>query len=326
MTSEIEYATSYIILVGIYFIVYSFALTIYFTLDKDKNIEITSFHHWMKNYVFKWIITVFPLSTIYAIEIGYGYIAGYFGVELNDFNVIISRINPISWIFFILSIVLILTEAARTLQKEKEGKLLLTYIFGAIPITALTGLTINTTNTLTIFGDYDFLLLWSLVLGFWIGSYFIFSDSKFMDKFIKKISQNLKIKYKSRIVDFVLAFIVMLVIPLVGFFTINHFVPLYPTLYVISSLSGFYVICFLAMIEINKNLKRIYWKAINYVLFIAILPLLAFYSFDFITPIQLTSQHFAEAGFSYIFSIGVAAGFELLRPRKKEKTIVNKKS
>lgn len=319
MTSEIEYATYFITLVGIYFIVYSFALTIYFTLDEDKNPKITNFYVWMKDYVFRWIILLLPPSVISVIEFGYGYISGYSGVNIEIFNLVVERISPVGLIFFFLSIFLIVLEGARIYQVQKNGKLLTVFSIGALLIFFLTPQIINTNNKLTLFGDFDYILLWSLVLGFWIGSYFKFSDSEFLNKLTKKIPQNLKIRYKSRFVDFVLAFIVMLVIPLVGFFTINHFVTLHPTLYVISSLSGFYVICFLAMIEINKNLKRIYWKAINYVLFIAIIPALAFYSFDLITPIQLTSQHFAEAGFSYIFSIGVAAGFELLRQERRKK-------
>jgi hypothetical protein len=126
-----------------------------------------------------------------------------------------------------------------------------------------------------------------------------------------------KAKLKSRIIDYFLAVICLMVIPIIGYIAISSITPLNPILYVISSLSGFYIICFLVMIEIHRQIKSIYWKIVNFILLILAIPLLGFYGFDLITPISLSSHHFAEAGFSYIFSAGVAAGYELLIPRKK---------
>ena len=177
---------------------------------------------------------------------------------------------------------------------------------------------IKTDSVFTLFGEMDYLLLWTLVIGIWITGYLYFSENNMLDRIVKKLTQILKNvnKSRARIIDFVLAFIVMVVIPITGYYTINSIVSLPTTLYIVSSLSGFYVICFLAMIEIHRNLSRIYWKLINYLIFIFVIPVLAFYLFDLITPINLSSQHFGEAGFSYIFSAGVAAGFELLRPKR----------
>ena len=130
---------------------------------------------------------------------------------------------------------------------------------------------------------------------------------------------------KSRILDYILAFIVLLIIPSIGFYLISSITPLEPILYVIASLSGFFIICFLSMLEIHRNLKSKSWKAINFILLIMIIPVLGFYGFDLIIPIQLTSQHFAEAGFSYLFSLCVTVGYKLMLPYKNNNFNLGKK-
>lgn len=172
MTSEIGNVTAYLTLVAIYFVVYSFALSIYFSIDKNKKSEISNFYGWMKEYVFRWIIVTLPYFSIYAVEHGYGFISGYSDVPISDFHVITERILPISWIFYLLSFFLILMEGARIFQLDKKRKLVWIYSIGVGLIFLLTPLSIN-------IGDkFSYVFLWGAVSWFWIISYFLISKQK----------------------------------------------------------------------------------------------------------------------------------------------------
>jgi hypothetical protein len=126
-----------------------------------------------------------------------------------------------------------------------------------------------------------------------------------------------KDKVKSLISKLPLVGFFMIIVPIVGFLAINLFTPLEPLLYVISSLSGFYIICFLVMIELWKGLESKLQKGICFLIFVLVLPVVFFFFIDILIPINLTAQHYGEAGFSYFFSIGVTAGYEILISKDK---------
>jgi len=47
------------------------------------------------------------------------------------------------------------------------------------------------------------------------------------------------------------------------------------------------------------------------------LPILGYYAFDILTPVSFNTTYFAEAGFSFIFSLCVAIGLEFIIPKEK---------
>ena len=122
---------------------------------------------------------------------------------------------------------------------------------------------------------------------------------------------------KSRIVDYILAMFVLIVIPVSGFFLLNTQVNLDPKLYVISSLSGMYFICWSVTIEILFASILMRYKILSSIIFMFLAPILIFYSFNYLGYVSLDIKDFAEAGFSFVFGASVAVGYTLIRPRGK---------
>lgn len=124
---------------------------------------------------------------------------------------------------------------------------------------------------------------------------------------------------KDRVIDYLLGGIILMVIPQITFFSISSITLLDPKIYVIASLSGFYFICWSATIEILKRKMNLIPKVLYIILFMGIMPISAYYTFDFASPISFTTSYFGEAGFGFVFSACLAVGFELMRPKTNKK-------
>ncbi len=105
--------------------------------------------------------------------------------------------------------------------------------------------------------------------------------------------------------------------PISGFFLLNNQVSLDPRLYVISSLSGMYFICWSVTIEILFASILWRYKILSFIVFMFLAPILIFYSFNYLGYVSLNIKDFAEAGFSFIFGASVAVGYNLIKPRGK---------
>jgi hypothetical protein len=122
---------------------------------------------------------------------------------------------------------------------------------------------------------------------------------------------------KDRLIDYILGIIVLMVIPQIAFFALNSITPLNPIIYVIASLGGFYFICFSLTILVMKEKMKLMLKSLYIFILMIILPILGYYAFDFVSLVPLNTTYFAEAGFSFVFSLCVVVGFKLIMPKEK---------
>ena len=66
-----------------------------------------------------------------------------------------------------------------------------------------------------------------------------------------------------------------------------------------------------------KEKIKLMLKSLYIFILMIVLPILGYYAFDFVSPVSLNTAYFAEAGFSFVFSLCVVLGFKLLMPKRK---------
>lgn len=120
---------------------------------------------------------------------------------------------------------------------------------------------------------------------------------------------------KDRLIDFFKGSIIMLIIPIIGFYLIELIVPLEPVIYVITAFGCFYTIIISMTLEVMARERS--WKTLGYsIAIMLVFPIVAFFAFALLTPIPLTTKMFAGAGFGALFGASVGVGFKLMLPRR----------
>jgi len=126
---------------------------------------------------------------------------------------------------------------------------------------------------------------------------------------------------KKRIINYILALIIILTIPVVTFYVLSLYLisigipPLDPILYVIASITGLSTMYFWITMDVIASKAHLLIKLLFLILMITS-PFIGYYGFSFVTPVPITTEHFARAMFGYVFGISIGAGYELMKPRK----------
>ena len=82
--------------------------------------------------------------------------------------------------------------------------------------------------------------------------------------------------------------------------------------YIINSMAGCLTIIFLVWIELNNKIQNKLLSAILGLILIYIMMFVIFISFNYVSPITITTTHLAEASFSFVFGVCVAMSFRLI--------------
>lgn len=116
-----------------------------------------------------------------------------------------------------------------------------------------------------------------------------------------------------------LLLLLLLGIPSLTYWGLFYSAGLPPITYVINSMAGFLTIIFLIWVEFSEKIKNKILSVILGMIMIYVTMFVVFYTFNYITPVKITSLHLAEAGFSFIFGVCVAISFRLMIFKDKEK-------
>jgi hypothetical protein len=125
---------------------------------------------------------------------------------------------------------------------------------------------------------------------------------------------------KKRIINYILAIIIMLTIPLITFVVLNLYLisigesTLAQINYVIAAITGLSTIYFWITMDVLLSKAHKTIKIIFLVLMFTS-PLIGYYGFGSISAYPTTEQ-FARAMFGYIFGVSIGAGYKLMKPRK----------
>lgn len=115
-----------------------------------------------------------------------------------------------------------------------------------------------------------------------------------------------------------LLLLLLLGIPSLTYWGLFYSAGLPPITYVINSMAGFLTIVFLVWFEYKNKIRSRILSVIVGMVVISLAMFVVFYTFDFVSPVQLTPLHLAEAGFSFIFGVCVAISFRLMIFKEKK--------
>lgn len=118
-----------------------------------------------------------------------------------------------------------------------------------------------------------------------------------------------------KIIDYLIVVILVLILPLVAFFSLSNYIQLDPILYATAILTGYYALCLTTSLKLWQERKDPVSVIIS-IFSLIILPVLGYYIFSLFVP--LTTVIFAGAGFGAFFSVCLEMAFRILRSTKTE--------
>ena len=119
----------------------------------------------------------------------------------------------------------------------------------------------------------------------------------------------MKKMYKDRLLDFKLVILIVLILPMLGYFLIDSYINLNPILYATTALTGYYTLCISTSIRIWQN-KYLNNPFITVILVLIVFPTVGYYVFNLFVPLNPTI--FAGAGFGAYFGVCMELGIKLI--------------
>jgi len=119
---------------------------------------------------------------------------------------------------------------------------------------------------------------------------------------------------KDTIIKYFQIIMIMLVLPIIGFFAINYFFPLDTIIYATTSLTVLYAICIITAIKILYNDGSVK-GVVKFSVIILICPTVAFNIFNLIVPLNVII--FAYVGFGAFFGVCIDLGFRIMLSKEK---------